>query len=257
MQDMNIKPRLCERLTFGIPVRIDNQETKENLLAVIKYLAGMQCYIIVLEADAMSHANEISCMKNVEYLFIEDTDTGFHRTHYINVLLHMATTEMVAIWSADVLVDYNQIFEALQLIQQGATITYPYDGRFIMLPEQLSEQTRHKLDFEYLRNLRMKPFPRRKLCSGAYIVHKLRYLQCGGENERFTGWGLEDVERMHRVTILGHIVCHISMGELFHLYHPKGINSSYQSKEDARHLREEFIRICCMSPEELKTYISK
>lgn len=257
MQDMNTHPRLCECLTFGIPVRVDSEERKENLLAVIEYLAVMQCHIIVLEADTLPHVNEIGCMNNVEYRFIEDTNTVFHRMHYINDLLRMAPTEAVAIWDTNVLVDYNQIFEALQLIQQGATIAYPYDGRFVMLSEQLSEQTRRKLDFEYLHNLRMKSFLGRKLCGGAYIVHKQRYLQCGGENEHFTGWGPEDAERMHRVVILGHKACHISFGELFHLYHPRGGNSSYQSKDDARNMREEFIKICCMSPEELKSYISK
>lgn len=257
MQDMNMHPQICEFLTFVIPVRIDSEERKENLLTVIEFLAVMQCHIIVLEADALPHVNEIDCMNNVEYLFIEDKNTVFHRTHYINELLRMAPTEAVAIWDTDVLVDYNHIFGALQLIKQGATISYPYDGRFVMLSEQLSKQIRRKLDFEYLHNLRMKSFLGRKLCGGAYIVHKQRYLQCGGENERFTGWGPEDAERLHRVRILGHKVCYIPSGELFHLHHPRGINSNYQSTDDARKLREEFIKICCMSPDELKSYISK
>lgn len=254
---MNTHPRICESLTFGIPVRIDSEERKENLLAVIEYLSVMQCPIIVLEADALPHVNETGCMNNVEYRFVEDTNTVFHRTHYINDLLRMAPTEAVAIWDTDVLVDYNQISEALQLIRQGATISYPYDGRFVMLSKELSTQTRRRLDFDYLRNLKMKSFLGRKLCGGAYIVHKQRYLQCGGENERFTGWGPEDAERMHRVRILGHKVCYIPSGELFHLYHPRGINSNYQSTDDARQLREEFIKVCCMSSHELKSYISK
>ena len=54
--------------------------------------------------------------------------------------------------------------------------------------------------------------------------------------------------------------CHgtaVPSGELFHLYHPRGGNSSYQSKDDARNMREEFIKVCCMSPDELKSYILK
>lgn len=254
VQDMN-HPRLCESLTFCIPVRIDCEERKENLLAVSEYLAALQCPVIVLEADALPHVNDTCCMNNVEYRFTEDTNTVFHRTHYINILLRMAPTEAVAIWDTDVLVDYNQISEALRLIQQGATLSYPYDGRFIMLSEQLSEQMRRKLDFEFLHNLGMKSFLGRKLCGGAFIAHKQRYLQCGGENERFTGWGPEDAERLHRVRILGHKACHIPSGELFHLYHPRGNSSNYQSKDDARRLREEFVKVCCMSSDELKSYI--
>ena len=81
--------------------------------------------------------------------------------------------------------------------------------------------------------------------------------ECGGENEYFTGLELEDAERQHRVTILGYKACHISYGELFHLYHPTGTNSNSQSKEETRRQREELIKICCMSPVELKSYIMK
>lgn len=257
MQDIETVPVAGECLTIGIPVRVDSKERKANLAAVVKHLSALRCRIIVLEADAYPNAEEIGCTGNVEYIFVEDTNTVFHRTRYINLLLQMSQTETVAIWDTDVLVDYRQILEALQMISHGATIAYPYDGRFVMLSEELSIQTREKLDCEHLHSLKMKSFLGRKLCGGAYIVHKQRYLQCGGENERFTGWGPEDAERLHRVVILGHKACHISNGELFHLYHPRGGNSSYQSKDDARNMREVFIKVCCMSPDELKSYMLK
>lgn len=257
MQDIGTMPMLGESLTIGIPVRIDSKERKANLSAVVKHLSALQCRIIVLEADTHSNAKDIGYTENVEYVFVEDTNTVFYRTRYINQMLLMAQTETVAIWDTDVLVDYRQILESLQMISHGVTIAYPYDGRFVMLSKELSIQTREKLDFDYLRNLKMKSFLGRKLCGGAYIVHKKRYLQCGGENERFTGWGPEDAERLHRVVILGHRACRIPSGELFHLYHPRGGNSSYQSKDDARNMREEFIKVCCMSPDELKSYILK
>lgn len=253
---MNTSATISKHLTIGIPVRVDSIERKANLLAVIHFLTALQCRIIVLEADAQPHISDIGSDSKVVYQFVEDIKPVFHRTHYINMLLQMSQTEFVAIWDTDVLVDYGQIIDALQLVQQGATISYPYDGRVIMLSEQLSTQARHSLDFGYLRHLRMRPFPGRKLCGGAYIVHKQRYLQCGGENERFTGWGLEDAERRERVIILGHKACHIPYGELYHLYHLR-FNSNYFTEDYARRQREEFIKICCMSPNELKLYISK
>lgn len=253
---MNQSVPLHDLLTFGIPVRIDNEERKANLRAVAGHLGALGCRIIVLEADKQPKADDISHMNSVDYHFVEDAKPVFHRTHYINRLLDMARTETVGIWDTDVLVDYTQIIEALQLVQQGATLACPYDGRFMMLSEHLSAQIRLNLDFDYLRNLRMKPFLGRSQCGGAYLVHKERYLQCGGENERFTGWGPEDAERLHRVNILMHRACHISRGELFHLYHPR-TNSGYQSPEDARRLQEEFVKVCCMTADELKTYIAE
>lgn len=257
MQDIVTDSMAGDCLTIGIPVRVDSKERKANLSTVVKHLSALRCRIIVLEADAHPNVDDIDCMDNVDYIFMKDKNTVFHRTRYINILLQMAQTEAVAIWDADVLVDYCLILVALQRIIHGATIAYPYDGRFVMLSEELSMQMRQKLDFDYLRSLRKKSFLGRRLCGGAYLVHKQRYLQCGGENEHFTGWGPEDAERLHRVAILGHIVYRIPSGELFHLYHPRGVNSSYQSRDDARKMREELIKVCCMSPEELKSYILK
>lgn len=256
MQDMNKYPEASKCLTIGIPVRIDSEERKANLSTVVSHLSGLACRIIVLEADVRPQVQDwTDCDGVVDYKFVEDANPVFHRTRYINMLLRMSSTEVTAIWDTDVLVDYSQILEALTLIHEGATLSYPYDGRFIMLPEHISRQMRQIPDFAYLRNLGMKSFLGRKLCGGAYLVHTQRYLQCGGENERFTGWGPEDAERMHRVAILGHHVGRISQGELFHLYHPRGSNSTYQSAEDARILREEFVRICSMFPEELRDYV--
>lgn len=97
---------LGESLTIGIPVRIDSKERKANLSAVVKHLSALQCRIIVLEADAHTNTDNIGSIDNVDYVYVEDTNTVFHRTRYINQLLLMSQTEIVAIWDTDVLVDY-------------------------------------------------------------------------------------------------------------------------------------------------------
>ena len=192
MQNMNGNISIAQNLTVGIPIRVDSEERRANVSTIINYLNELRCHIIVL--DAHEKMKKQSLAGDIDYLFVKDTDQVFHRTRYINQILKMAQTEMVAIWDTDVLVDYRQILEALQLIRNGATISYPYDGRFVMLSKQLSTQTRNRIDFDYLKSLKLKSFLGRKLCGGSYIVHRQRYLLCGGENEKFTGWGPEDAE---------------------------------------------------------------
>ena len=111
------------------------------------------------------------------------------------------------------------------------------------------------MDIEYLRHQKLDLLIGRKSCGGIHVVHRERYLQCGGENERFTGWGPEDAERLRRVRILGHKVSWCSQSPLYHLYHPRKANSSYQSEQDAIMLRLEFVKICSMIKEELQSYI--
>lgn len=254
MQLQDINPDM-KKLTIVIPVRIDSEERKSNLRTVLNHLSGLKCRIIVLEADKQSLLDDEYWRHTTEHMFIEDYSSTFHRTRYINKLLQMSKTEIVAVWDTDVLISYSQIFEACNMIQRGYTIAYPYNGQFIMLTEQMSNDIRGNIDLEYLHAQRFRSFLGRKLYGGAYFVHRLRYLQCGGENERFTSWGPEDAERLHRVQILGHQVSWCGQNPLYHLYHPRGMNSSYLSEQEAIKLRQEFVKICSMDKEELQSYI--
>lgn len=253
MQLQDIK----SRLTFVIPVRIDCEERLANLHTVCRYLAVSGCRIIVLEAASEPALLNEGFPDGVECLFVEDKAERFHRTRYINDLLRMADTDIVAVWDADVLAGYAGIGEAVHQIQEGSTIAYPYNGQMVMLSEQVSAYMRKKPDLEYLHQMKLRSFLGRRLCGGAYLVHRQRYAQCGGENERFTGWGPDDAERMHRVRILGHRVTWAQYGQLYHLHHPDGANSVYRSETDADGLRREFIKVCSMLPDELKSYLAK
>lgn len=253
MQLQDLKPLL----TFVIPVRIDSPERTENLRAALRFLGGLGCRVLVLEADAAPALEGQDWLRPAEYTFVSDAAPVFHRTRYINRLLHMADTDIVAVWDTDVLLAYGQILEAAERVCDGCTLACPYNGQVVMLKKQLSGYVRKSLDLEYLRCLRLHPITGRRFCGGAYLVHRERYLQCGGENERFTGWGPEDMERMHRVRILGHRVEWTGSGQLYHLYHPRGKNSDFQSEADGDRLRRELVKVCCMDKETLEKYIAR
>jgi predicted glycosyltransferase involved in capsule biosynthesis len=50
---------------------------------------------------------------------------------------------------------------------------------------------------------------------GAFLADRNKYLEAGGENENFLGWGPEDFERVKRMEIL-HQTVHFAKGPLFH-----------------------------------------
>lgn len=52
----------------------------------------------------------------------------------------------------------------------------------------------------------------------AFLVHKDYYMEAGGENEHFYGWGMEDMERVKRIEILGLPVSRAS-GSIYHMFH--------------------------------------
>lgn len=89
---------------------------------------------------------------------------------------------------------------------------------------------------------------------GAFLVNRDEYLKAGGENENFYGWGPEDYERFYRMEILNKEIVRIE-GPLYHLFHTRGINSTYANKKMAIQCKEELCRICSMTTLELNNYI--
>ncbi len=89
---------------------------------------------------------------------------------------------------------------------------------------------------------------------GAFLVHKDYYLEAGGENEHFCGWGMEDMERVKRMEIVGLPVSR-AVGALYHLFHYRYENSRFNSFKQEEENRKEFLKICGMYKEPLMQYV--
>lgn len=249
-------PSLFGKLTIVIPVRIECEERGANLRTILRHVIPLGCRIIVLEADSESKLGMEEWQGKVDYVFIEDINPIFHRTKYINILLNRADTKTVSVWDTDVLVDLDMVYRAVQLISAGYTLVYPYNGEFVWLSNSLSQSVRRNTNIEDLRHRKLKPIFGRRFCGGIYTVDRLHYLECGGENENFTGWGPEDAERLRRVKILGHKTIWIPGGQAYHLWHPRGKNSWFSSKDEESRLKMEMVNVSSMTKEELYNYIS-
>ena len=66
---------------------------------------------------------------------------------------------------------------------------------------------------------------------GAFIINTKNYKYIGGENEDFYGWGIEDGERYMNWLNNGYRIFR-AKGPLFHLSHPRGINSLINRDDD-------------------------
>lgn len=67
---------------------------------------------------------------------------------------------------------------------------------------------------------------------GVFFAKRDSYVSTGKENESFYGWGVEDGERFFRWLKNGKRIERIK-GPLFHLTHPRGINSRIFSQDDS------------------------
>jgi hypothetical protein len=79
-------------VTFLFPMRIDTIERLENLMEVIRFIrANCETNVHIIEASAY-HNKLLSQLlpETITYTFIEDYDTIFYRTKYINQLVKNA-----------------------------------------------------------------------------------------------------------------------------------------------------------------------
>lgn len=243
--------------TFVIPIRVDNAEREGNLNALLNYLCNIaDTSVIVLEADTVRRYKPAREYTNVTFLYVKDDDPVFHRTRYLNRLIGYASTLVVGVWDTDVIIPAEQIEQAVLEISEGrAVMAFPYDGYFYNVASSRSECFRNDGDLSKLKlSIGYHSCVGYHSVGGAFLVDKEQYMQAGGENEYFYGWGPEDVERVKRMEIL-ELPIFRSDGPLFHLYHPRGINSNYATPEVEIENRKELFTICAMTGDELNEYI--
>jgi len=232
-------------ITFIIPIRIDSLFRLENLMLSLEYITKhFDTNIIVLEADKYKNSLLQKLLnKNIQYLFIEDKDPIFYRTWYLNFMSLKVESEFIGIWDADIIINKNQIVNSINKLKAGFDVIYPYDGRFYDTTSIIREL--------YIRDRSIKIFQKNRLrmelpygenmVGGAIFINKLKYLESGLENLNYYGWGPEDGERFNRWKNLDYKILFIN-GPLFHLTHPRGINSLPKSKKYALYTRSELIK---------------
>jgi hypothetical protein len=200
-------------VSFIIPFREDSPERAENLRIVRAYL--QRCFA------ARRWQAEII----VEEPSHDERSQAFWRARLINRAVRRSSTDVVAIIDADVLIPEAQLAQALKLIADGTDFCYPHLGAFLNVPRTyiqriVAENFRLTcLEGVQFENLNPGSF------GGAVLFRRTAFWGAGGYNERFRSWGREDVEVHDRFIKLGYS-CQRTVGPLYHLDHPRPVDSS-------------------------------
>lgn len=241
-------------MTFIVPVRFDSVDRLENLLlSVQSLLRNFDTHIMVLEAASYTNGIIQKILgKKIAYSFLEDRDSVFYKTKYLNIMTRRASTPFIGIWDADVIIPKDQIMDATEKLRQGFDIVYPYDGHFYDTSFVLREQYIQNKSIRYLlRNKdKMGLIYGDKMIGGAVFVNREAFIKAGMMSEKFYGWGPEDFELYERLKILG-LKIHRSEGPLFHLTHSRGSNSGFRSMEQNKNTNKERMNTILSSRNEL------
>ena len=220
-------------ITFLILVRLDSVQRLENVVAITDALSKyFDTYITVVEASGYPNGILKALLnKKVNYLFKEDNDPILYKTRHFNAMTSDVSTKYIAIWDADVVVDKKAILEAMAVLRsQTADVAYPYNGKCYNTSEILRTLFLKHKDIRVLyRHLnKLDLFHSRLLVGGAVLADREKYIYAGMENEKHYGWGDDDFDRSYRFERL-ELKTHRVNTCLFHLSHPRTMNSTFAS----------------------------
>ena len=139
-------------------------------------------------------------------------------------------TKYLSIWDTDAVIDKNAICDSMKHLREEADVAYPYDGFFYEVPEVIKRYYFKHQDVRILKRHigKMNLLYQRPLVGGAVIVKTDKYLQSGGESEEIYGWGNDDFIRFQRFQASNYNI-YRTKENLFHLCHPRGINSQFRN----------------------------
>ena len=246
-------------VTFVIPTRIDSPERSRNLDVLADFIfRHFDSTVLIMEADSRQRYFIKTDNPRLKYFFNDDPRPVFQHTKCLNLLYKKVDTPIIAGCDVDALVAPEQIVDTVEQIRCGnAVMGLAYDGHMYQVSNEMVQLYQQTLDFDVFTSKvgDLWILNGDKSTGGIFIVNTEKYLQAGGDNENFLGWGPEDHERVKRMEILYSQPIYLAKGGLFHMPHPRYLNSWYADKEYEINGKKEFLKVCGMTKDELKNYI--
>ncbi len=256
--------------TFIIPIRIESEDRLRNVITTCCFLLeNFHTTVIVKEVDKKSVFKEEAYPQIAEYVegftsnllhvFEQSDDPVFYRMRYLNEMLAVSSTQVVANYDCDVLLPISSYLRAKEMIIDGpCDIVYPYEfgnwQKQVHADDELvSEFLSNDCDFSILDK---KSNEYDAQYGHVQFIGRQAYMDAGMENENFRGSSPEDKERFHRFTTLGYNVGRIR-DWVYHLEHSRGRNSWPNSVQGNPYMQENFAlweRLEKMDKDELKEY---
>jgi hypothetical protein len=188
-------PALSEgppEVTFVIPFRgADRLPLLQATLASLRAQAGVAVECIVVEQDARPAATSLPA--GVRHVHLEDGGE-WRKSWTLNVGVSRARAPVVICHDADILVPSAYAREALRTIGSGFEIAQL--GRLLFYLD--ASLTQHFLAVGSPRGLQRPARVKQNWPGGSIVIRRDTYLDIGGFDEDFVGWGGEDNEFFDR-----------------------------------------------------------
>ena len=226
-------------ITFLMTVRFDSIERLENALSVVSFLYDhFNTKIKILEVSTYNnHIFSALIGDKADYYFFEDNDLMFNKKKYIDILVKMANTPYISVWDTDVIVDINQIMDALNRLRKNEVdMAYPYDGQLLDTSEPIRDLFLKNFCIDTLLRYQnyMNPLQSDTI-SGVMLISTKKYRSAGMDNKDMNDSNNSIFKNYACLQQLG-LSVYRSNGCLYHLSHPNQLSSKENNHHVSRYL---------------------
>jgi glycosyltransferase involved in cell wall biosynthesis len=177
--------------------------------------------IVVLEhspfPEYITHVPEGVSYEHIPY---SETESEFNKSMLLNRGVELAKAPVVLLHDADILVPRDYLSLALKRIEAGFEAIRPL--RFLFYLDQGS--TSHLIDEGALSDQETIDRVAQNSQGGSTLIRKTTYRAIGGHDERFLGWGGEDLEFLERLRTQR--LFRGGFMPALHLWHPPALNKA-------------------------------
>tara|TARA_B100000131_G_scaffold312495_1_gene346665 strand:+ start:151 stop:987 length:837 start_codon:yes stop_codon:yes gene_type:complete len=262
--------------TFVIPIRIESEDRLRNVITICCFLLeNFNTRIILKEVDSTSIFEERALPQIKRYLDnnvddlthifekIDPDDPIFYRMRYINQMLSMVDTKVVANYDCDVLLPISTYLKSEKaIVEDGFDAIYPYafgdENNGLQFCRQVwadddvvSSFLSEDCNFSILDS---KSTTAKAQYGHVQFFNKSSYIDAGMENENFRSWGPEDQERYYRFEKLGYKIGRVN-DYVYHIEHSRGQDSDYANPYHGDNVNL-FNYLKSLTQQELRSYYS-
>jgi hypothetical protein len=207
----------------------DSSERRDNVLAVLRWLAQWpEIEVVVIEQDSVPRL-ERDLLQTKGGVGLAYNPGAFNKAWGLNVAARMARGPLLALGDADLIVP-RALPAAAERCSPGHAVK-PYRSMVDLTAEESARVRAGEWTFA---PPRATGAPKNRegqgeqvvFAGGLFVIHRDAYLQLGGFDERFVGWGGEDDAMTVKLRRAGIALSEIGDEPALHLWHPRSRDST-------------------------------
>ena len=155
-------------------------------------------------------ANKKDFLKHYDNYNVNVIENYEERCKAYNKAARESTAKYIALADIDAIIPHAQMSDAILKLDNGADMVYPY-SYIINIHRNNQSNT--------------NDWPEGYYYGCMVLFNREKFLEFGGENQDFVGYGWEDLERYYRAINYGLVIDRVE-GNCYHMQHPRNMVSN-------------------------------